>query len=209
MTKQRLELFSDGVFAIVLTLLVLDLKVPAATGLAGLREIAPALVVHAASFFIVGVFWLIHHGILARVTEISSRSLMFNLVALFWITLLPFGAKNAAQHPVDPLGASMIAACCGAYLLSVLGARLSAHSTIDDNAAMRAWRLGRIWIISAVISIDFACAGLSWFNPWFGYAVSVATVILLVVMPTPADVERRRLAQTGTDAAISASDATA
>lgn len=56
MTKQRLELFSDGVFAIVLTLLVLDLKVPSAPGLAGLREIVPALLVHAASFFIVGVF---------------------------------------------------------------------------------------------------------------------------------------------------------
>ena len=62
MTKHRLELFSDGVFAIVLTLLALGLKVPTAHGLAGLKEIAPALLVHAASFFIVGVFWLIHHG---------------------------------------------------------------------------------------------------------------------------------------------------
>ena len=191
MTKHRLELFSEGVFAIVLTLLALGLKVPSAHGLAGLKEIAPALLVHAASFFIVGVFWLIHHGGMARVTEITSRTLMLNLLALFWITLLPFGAQNAAERPLEPLGASLVSACCAALLLSIIGARLSAHSSIDDNPAMRAWRTRRIWLACGFIAGDFLCAGLSWISPWIGYAASLGTVILWLLMPAPAEVEQQ------------------
>ncbi len=89
MTKHRLEIFSDGVFAIVLTLLVLDLRLPQAHGAASLREIAPELVVHAGGFFIVGAFWINHHKVLTRITEITGSTLLLNLVALFWITLAP------------------------------------------------------------------------------------------------------------------------
>jgi uncharacterized membrane protein len=137
MTKHRLELFSDGVFAIVLTLLVLDLKAPAAHGLAGFLEIAPALIVHAATFFAVGVLWMVHHGALARVLDIRTRTLLLNLLALFWVTLLPFAAKNAAEFPLDGLGASLMAVSCGAYLASIVVMRLSAHSVIDDLPSMR------------------------------------------------------------------------
>ena len=77
MTKNRLELFTDGVFAIVLTLLVLDLKVPPAHGLGGVMQIVPALTVHAATFFIVGVLWMIHHGAIERVVEVNRRTLGF------------------------------------------------------------------------------------------------------------------------------------
>src|SRR5258708_38683085 len=106
-------------------------RAPGARGLAGLWQIAPALLVHAATFFMVGAMWNLHHGGLARVTEISSRTLLFNLVALFWVTLLPFGARNAAERPLDPLGPSLLAASCGFYFVSILATRLSAHSAID------------------------------------------------------------------------------
>ena len=86
MTKHRLELFSDGVFAIVLTLLVLDLKLPTAHGSAELSQIAPELLVHAMTFFALGVLWMVHHGALARVLEIGAKTLLLNLFALFWVT---------------------------------------------------------------------------------------------------------------------------
>lgn len=191
MTRHRLEIFSDSVFAIVLTLLVLDLKVPAARGVAGLWEIAPALLVHAATFFIVGVLWILHHGILARVENVTSRTLRFNLVTLFWITLLPFAAKNAAAHPLEPLGASMMAASCGGYLLSMLAMRLSAHSTIDDNPAMRSWRIYRIVLVSSFVLADILCAAASWLTAWAGYAASLATVVVMVLLPSPPEVEAR------------------
>jgi len=99
MTKHRLELFSDGVFAIVLTMLVLDLRVPSAHGVAGLWEIAPALLVHAASFLVVASFWIVHHGVLVRVVEINSRTLKLNLLSLFWF-LLSLATQYAPQRPL-------------------------------------------------------------------------------------------------------------
>src|SRR6476646_7602836 len=110
MNKNRVELFSDGVFAIVLTLLVLNLKVPASHGLTALRDITPALIVHAATFLLVGVMWVGQH-----------RALLFNLLILFCVTLLPFAAENAADRPLDPLGASFRACSCGGFFLSYRG----------------------------------------------------------------------------------------
>ena len=191
MNKHRLELFSDGVFAIVLTLLVLDLRVPTAQGLAGLREIAPALLVHAASFFVVGVFWLIHHGGLARVDEISSRTLMWNLVSLFWITLIPFGAKAAAERPLDPLGASLTAAATGLFFLSLLIMRLTAHSAIDDDPRLERWRRWRIALASGFVVADLACAVAAWITPWPTYAAVLGTAVFWLVMPSPPEAERR------------------
>ncbi|HEY3812237.1 MAG TPA: TMEM175 family protein [Caulobacteraceae bacterium] len=191
MTKHRLELFSDGVFAIVLTLLVLDLKAPTAHGLAALKEIAPALVVHAGVFAMVGVLWMVHHGGLARVVEISSRTLMMNLLALFWVTLFPFAAKTAAEQPLEPLGASLMAILCGAYLLSMLATRLSAHSTIDDNPDMRVWRHRRFLMGMTVALIDLGGGVLAWINPWPGYAAALGTMILFLVLRSPPEAERR------------------
>jgi len=191
MTKHRMELFTDGVFAIVLTLLVLDLKVPGARGWAGAVEIGPALVVHAATFVIVGTFWYVHHGQFARVTEITSGVILFNLVMLFWITLLPFCAKTIAAFPTDPLGASLISADCALCKLSMMATRLSAHSAIDDNEAMRSWRRGRVAIVWILILADLLGAGLAWVNPWFGYGAPLATVAVFLGLAAPPDAERK------------------
>jgi len=88
MNKQRLELFSDGVFAIILTLLVLDLHTPAGHGLEVLAEVWPALLVHAASFLLVGMLWIIHHGSLERVTEMTfGPSLMSAATGIFMLSV--------------------------------------------------------------------------------------------------------------------------
>jgi uncharacterized membrane protein len=195
MTKHRLELFSDGVFAIVLTILVLDLKVPTAHGLTGLAQTAPALLVHAATFAVVGVLWNLHHGALARVMEVSSRSLMLNLLALFWVTLMPFGAKNAAERPLDPLGAAIMATSCGCYLASASAMRLTVHSTIDDNPAMSRWKRGRILLAACLVVANLACAALSWASPWIGYACVLVTVTVFVVLPAPPEVEQKFVQQ--------------
>jgi uncharacterized membrane protein len=197
MTKHRLELFSDGVFAIVLTLLVLDLRVPAAHGFQALAEIAPELLVHAGTFAIVGILWMVHHSGLARVGEISSKTLVWNLVALFWVTLLPFAAKDAAAHPLEPLGACLIAAACGGFMAALVTMRLSAHSSIDANPDMKAWRRGRIVIGLSVAAGDFTGAALSWLTPWAGYAAALATVVLLIALPSPPDAEDRVLRNAG------------
>lgn len=183
MEKQRLELFSDGVFAIVLTLLVLGLRVPDGHGVAGLQEIGPALIVHAASFFLVGVFWMVHHAGLARVEEVTSTTLLLNLCSLFWLTLIPFGAENAAQRPLEPLGACVIDVCTGACLLFGVATRRSAHASVDADPQMRALlrKYGRR--LQVIAAANLLCAVLSFISPWIGYAASVATVTVLMLGP--------------------------
>jgi uncharacterized membrane protein len=191
MNKQRVELFSDGVFAIVLTLLVLNLKVPDSHGLSALRDVTPALIVRAATFFLVGVMWVGHHGALARVDKITHRALLFNLLILFWVTLLPFAAENAADRPLEPLGPSLLAFCCGAFFLSYLGFRFSVHSTIDDVPEMRRWKRVRVAIAIAMVIGNFACAALAWKSPWIGYGGALATVLVFLFLRSPPESEER------------------
>jgi uncharacterized membrane protein len=191
MNKNRVELFSDGVFAIVLTLLVLNLKVPASRGLAALHDVTPALIVHAATFFLVGVMWVGHHGALARVDKITHRALLFNLLILFWVTLLPFAAENAADRPLEPLGPSLLSFCCSAFFLSYLGFRFSVHSTIDDVAEMHRWRQVRVSIAVALVIGNFACAVLAWVSPWIGYGGALATVLVFLLLRSPPESEEK------------------
>src|SRR5262249_42868978 len=108
MSKHRLELFSDGIYAIILTLLVLDLKVPAADGLPGLKQATPALLVHALTFFVISGMWLTHHSVFALLHELNAKIIRLNLVGMFWVTLIPFGARIASEEPLGSLGAFMI-----------------------------------------------------------------------------------------------------
>ena len=191
MNKNRVELFSDGVFAIVLTLLVLNLKVPASHGVTALHDVTPALIVHAATFFLVGVMWVGHHGALARVDKITHRALLFNLLILFWVSLLPFAAENAADRPLEPLGPSLLAFCCGAFFLSYLGFRFSVHSTIDDVPQMRRWKKVRVAIAVGMVIGNFACAGLAWLSPWIGYGGALATVLVFLLLRSPPESEEK------------------
>jgi uncharacterized membrane protein len=204
MNKNRVELFSDGVFAIVLTLLVLNLKVPASHGLAALRDVTPALIVHAATFFLVGIMWVGHHGALARVDKVTHRALLFNLLILFWVTLLPFAAENAADRPLEPLGPSMLAFCCGAFFLSYMGFRFNVHSTIDDVPEMRRWRQVRIAIAVSMIIGNFACAALAWVSPWIGYGGALATVLVFMLLRSPPESEEQYIREARARAAPAA-----
>jgi uncharacterized membrane protein len=170
-TKHRLELFTDGVFAIVLTLLVLDLHPPHALGVAGLREIAPALLVHAGTFTVVGLLWASHHNTLATIDEIRLQTLFLNLLGLFWLTLLPFTAKVAAEHPLDPLGPSGLALCYGLHTASNVASRATMRSHFDETPEVRRFTRLRLWQFGGVAALRVTLAALAWVSPWFGYAV--------------------------------------
>jgi uncharacterized membrane protein len=138
MDKHRLELFSDGVFVIVLTLLVLDLELPShLRGIAAVYDVAPSLLVHAVTFYLIGMAWFLHHNMLSRVHHVSRRTLLLNLLALFWITLIPFAARMIAEEPMASLGIGLLVACRGLYSLSLLAMRLSAQSYIDEYPELK------------------------------------------------------------------------
>ncbi len=191
MNKHRFELFSDGVFAIVLTLLVLDLRVPEAHGPHALAEVWPALLVHAGSFILVSVFWIIHQAALDRVTGFSVAGIRWNLVSLFWSTLIPFAAKNAAERPLEPLGPSLMAASTGFYILSIMRLRLTLHSTLEDTPEGLRWRRRRFLVFGLFALADVVAAGLSWIVPMAGYLAVSATIVYTLVASHPAQVEQQ------------------
>ena len=92
MKKGRIEIFSDGVFAITITIMVLELKVPHEAGLSGLKALLPIFLSYVLSFINVGIFWNHHHHLFQVVEFIDGKVLWANLHFLFWITLLPFSS---------------------------------------------------------------------------------------------------------------------
>jgi uncharacterized membrane protein len=90
MTSTRLEAFSDGVIAVIITIMVLELRIPHADGLAGLWSVAPRLGVYFISFFMVGIYWINHHDLIRRTEEVDFRILWSNLGFLFILSLIPY-----------------------------------------------------------------------------------------------------------------------
>ncbi|NVN94003.1 MAG: DUF1211 domain-containing protein [Bacteroidetes bacterium] len=108
MTKNRLEAFSDGMFAIIITILVLELKVPElATNSAqdffhSLYELLPKFISFIFSFFLLSIFWVNHHNILHQVEKVDIKLLWLNILFLFFSTLFPFIAAFIGNYPLNP-----------------------------------------------------------------------------------------------------------
>jgi uncharacterized membrane protein len=115
MGKERLEAFSDGVIAIIITIMVLELKVPHGTGLADLRPLGPLLLSYALSFVFIGIYWNNHHHMLHAVRHVNGAVLWANLHLLFWLSLVPFvtgwlGQNELAATPVALYGLVLLMA---------------------------------------------------------------------------------------------------
>lgn len=91
MTKSRLEAFSDGVIAIIITIMVLELKVPHSTDWIVIKPLIPVLLSYILSFVLLGIYWVNHHHLIHTIKGVSSGILWSNLHLLFWLSLIPFG----------------------------------------------------------------------------------------------------------------------
>jgi uncharacterized membrane protein len=103
MTKTRLEAFSDGVLAILITIMVLELRVPEGAGLAALQPLVPTLLAYLLSFLYIGIYWNNHHHLLHTVQHVNGGVLWANLHLLFWLSLLPFVTNWMDEHPRAPI----------------------------------------------------------------------------------------------------------
>src|SRR5438876_254438 len=122
MHKGRLEAFSDGVIAVLITIMVLELKVPHGTSLETLRPLVPIFFSYVLSFVFLGIYWNNHHHMLQAVRRITGRNLWANLHLLFWLSLTPFvtgwmGENNFAPVPVALYGVILLCAACAYWLL--------------------------------------------------------------------------------------------
>ncbi len=98
MGKERLAAFSDGVLAIIITIMVLELRVPEGAALADLRPLLPSLGSYVLSFLYVGIYWNNHHHLLAATGQVNGRVLWANMLLLFWLSLIPFATEWQGRH---------------------------------------------------------------------------------------------------------------
>jgi len=138
MEKNRLEAFSDGVLAIIITIMVLELKVPHATGLADLKPLLPVFLSYVLSFLYVGIYWNNHHHMLTATQKVNGRILWANLHLLFWLSLVPFatgwmGENHFATLPVAIYGVVLIMA---ALAYTFLARSLVAYHGKDSTLAI-------------------------------------------------------------------------
>ena len=123
MDKNRLEAFSDGVMAIILTIMVLELKVPHTTGWISLWANWPVFISYALSFIFVGLYWSSHHYLFHKATKVNNKVLWANLLGLFWLSLLPFSAawmgENAFEKTTVTLYAILLTLCVVSYVILV------------------------------------------------------------------------------------------
>jgi len=123
MSKGWLEAFSDGVLAIIITIMVLELRPPHEAGLAALRPLLPTFVSYLLSFVFLGVYWNNHHHLLQAVAHVDGRVLWANLHLLFWLSLIPFvtawmGENEFAAAPVALYGAVLLLAAVAYFILT-------------------------------------------------------------------------------------------
>src|ERR1051326_9052601 len=123
MSKGRMEAFSDGVLAVVITIMVLELKSPHGTGLAALKPLVPVLLSYVLSFVYVGIYWNNHHHLLHATQRVNGATLWANLHLLFWISLIPFttawmGENHLDSWPVAVYGIVLLLAGVAYFILT-------------------------------------------------------------------------------------------
>ena len=180
MGKGRLEAFSDGVLAIIITIMVLELKVPHDPSPAALLKLLPVFLSYVLSFLYVGIYWINHHHLLHTVSHVSAGVLWANLHLLFWLSLLPFAAGWTGENHFAALpsavygGVLLMAAVAYTVLQIAIVASHGQHSVL-------AQALGRDVKGKASLVIYAVAIPTAMVNPWLanGLYVVVALIWLL------------------------------
>jgi uncharacterized membrane protein len=180
MGKSRLEAFSDGVIAIIITIMVLELKVPHGSDLASLVPVIPIFVSYVLSFVFVGIYWNNHHHLLHAVQHVSGPVLWANLHLLFWLSLIPvatawMGETWFALWPVVLYGSDLLLCSIAYYVLS--------HALIQHHGAQSLLATaygrdlkGKVSTAIYVIAIAFAFVG-----PWIAVALYLIVALMWLV----------------------------
>lgn len=180
MPKGRLEAFSDGVIAILITIMVLELHIPAGTSWHALGHELPVLLTYALSFVYLGIYWNNHHHMLAAASRVSGAVLWANLHLLFWLSLVPFSTAWMSEHrfPSTPT------AVYGIVLLAAAIAYLILQTTLLRAEGERSrLRVALGSDVKGKISVLLYCLGigLAFADRWIGLAVYVVVALIWLV----------------------------
>lgn len=180
MTKGRMEAFSDGVLAIIITIMVLELKVPHGATLDALIPLIPVVLSYVLSFVFVGIYWNNHHHLLQAIRHVDGAVLWANLHLLFWLSLIPFvtawmGENQFAPWPVALYGVVLLFASIAYYILA--RALIAAHGT-DSVLATALGRdvKGKVSVVAYAAAIPLALA-----SSWLAFGLFVLVAIMWLV----------------------------
>lgn len=180
MGKNRLEAFSDGVIAIIIAIMVLEMKVPHGDGLATLLPLVPVFMSYALSFVYVGIYWNNHHHMLHLCNRVTGGILWANLHFLFWLSLFPFvtgwmGENHFQSVPSALYGGVLLAAAIAYWILQQAIIRAQGPAS-----ALRA-ALGKDWKGKISPVLYFFAILLSLIRPWMAMVLYVAVALLWLV----------------------------
>jgi uncharacterized membrane protein len=183
MNKERMEAFSDGVIAIIITIMVLELKVPQGADPAALRPLIPVFVSYVLSFVNLGIYWNNHHHLLQATNAVNGRVLWANLHLLFWLSLFPFatawiGENHFAAWPVAVYGVVLLLAAMAYFIL--VRALITLHGRDSTLAtAIGGDFKGKISPLLYALAIP-----LAFFNAWVAFGIYVLVAVIWFV-PDP------------------------
>lgn len=195
MSKQRVEALSDGVFAIVITLLILDIKVPDVDYrqlMAGLIAVLPRIYAYAISFGVIGVYWLAHHQSLQLIGKLNGYLIWLNFAYLLSVSFMPFPTALLGRYPMQPIpiviyGLNLIVANATGLLLTLY---LRAHPELGSGLAHR--QSHKTFFMYVFVNASYVLAMLlGFFAPAASYAIFVAVLLVVIVYYSFAPVARR------------------
>jgi len=180
MSKGRLEAFSDGVIAIIITIMVLELRIPHGTDLAALEPLLPVFLTYVLSFVILGIYWNNHHHMIHAATRINGTILWANLHLLFWLSLVPFvtgwmGENHFAPLPTAVYGVVLLAA---AIAWTILQSALLRSEGPDSRLAAA---LGNNLKGNLSLVLYFAAVPLAFVHQAIADAIYVAVALMWLV----------------------------
>jgi len=180
MTTARMEAFSDGVIAIIITVMVLEMRAPRGTDLTALRPLIPVFLSYLLSFVFLGIYWSNHHHLLQVAEHVNGSVLWANLHLLFWLSLTPFvtnwmGENQFAAWPVALYGLVMLCAAIAYFIL--VRALLSLHGL----ESVLATALGRDFKGKISIVIYLVAIPLAFLRSWLACALYVFVAIMWLV----------------------------
>jgi uncharacterized membrane protein len=180
MTRNRLEAFSDGVIAIIITIMVLELRPPHGGELADLGPLVPKLLAYVLSFVFLAIYWNNHHHLLHAVQRVDGLVLWANVHLLFWLSLIPFvtawmGEHGAAPVTVAAYGAVMLLAAVAYFLLALALLRLHGKDSVLARALGADWK-GKASVVAYAVAIP-----LSFAARWGAIAVYVAVALVWLI----------------------------
>ena len=180
MNKGRLEAFSDGVLAVIITVMVLEMKSPRGTSLAVLRSVIPVFLCYVLSFVYIGIYWNNHHHLLHATQRVNGATLWANLNLLFWLSLVPFSTAWMSEHHFPPIptatyGIVLLAAASAYYILQATLLRAEGEQS-ELRTAIGSDLKGKISPLLYCLGI-----GLAFADRWVSLAVYVAVALIWLV----------------------------